>query len=45
MKLIMQRLTRIMDQGVTMPKVDNEGYDMVMKHNEKIGDGYGLYLN
>ena len=31
MKLIMQWLTRIIDQGVTMPKVDNEGCDMVMK--------------
>ena len=31
MKLIMEQLTRITNQGVTMPKVDNEGYGMVMK--------------
>ena len=31
MKVLMQWLTRITDNGVTMPNVDNEGCDMVMK--------------
>ena len=31
MGLTMQRLTMIMDQGLTMPRIDNEVYDMEIK--------------